>query len=147
MSQETKEPSAPAGQIEVAEVERLVRERTREIQSENEALRRENAEFLRAKGMLGTFEAQMGEAMYRALLDSIDEGFCIIEVIFDAGGEPVDYRFLETNRAFAKQTGMHNALGKRMRGSCRTMKSTGSRSMGPLQRPVSPGASPRRLNC
>ncbi|NQS74041.1 MAG: PAS domain-containing protein [Methanoculleus sp.] len=115
MSQETKELSAPAGQIEVAEVERLVRERTREIQSENEALRRENAELLRAKGMLGTFEAQMGEAMYRALLDSIDEGFCIIEVIFDAGGEPVDYRFLETNRAFAKQTGMHNALGKRMR--------------------------------
>ncbi|HVU26103.1 MAG TPA: PAS domain S-box protein [Opitutus sp.] len=51
---------------------------------------------------------------YRALLDSIDDGFCVIEVLFD-GERPCDYRFLEINRAFAQQTGLHDAAGKRMR--------------------------------
>src|SRR6185295_3143438 len=43
------------------------------------------------------------------------EGFCTIEVIFDAQGKPVDYRFLEINPAFERQTGMVNAQGKLMR--------------------------------
>jgi PAS domain S-box-containing protein len=54
------------------------------------------------------------EERYRALFDSIDEGFCIIEVLF-RDGTPVDYRFLETNRAFKGQTGLHEAVGKRVR--------------------------------
>ena len=55
------------------------------------------------------------EARYRTLFESLDEGFCIIEVLFDEGGAPVDYRFLETNPAFVKQTGLVDAVGKRMR--------------------------------
>ncbi len=55
------------------------------------------------------------EEKYHTLFDSIDEGFCTIEMIFDTGGKPVDYRFLETNKAFEKQTGLHDAIGKRMR--------------------------------
>ena len=55
------------------------------------------------------------EERYRALFDTLIEGFCTIEMIFDAGGKPVDYRFLEINPAFEKQTGLHNAQGKRMR--------------------------------
>jgi len=55
------------------------------------------------------------EARYRALLNSLDEGFCIIEVLFDADGKPVDYQFLETNPAFVRQTGLVDAVGKRMR--------------------------------
>lgn len=125
--QEPEESSIPTEQGEgvsdpTAEVERLVRERTREIRIENEALRQENAELLREREALSKLEAQTrgttlqdSEAMHRTLLDFIDEGFCIIEVIFDAGGKPVDYRFLKTNRAFAKQTGMHNVIGKRVR--------------------------------
>ena len=35
--------------------------------------------------------------------------------MFDASGKPVDYRFLEINPAFEKQTGLRNAQGKRMR--------------------------------
>ncbi len=54
------------------------------------------------------------ETRYRTLFESIDEGFCIIEVLFD-GDEPVDYRFVETNPAFEKQTGLKDASGKRMR--------------------------------
>ena len=55
------------------------------------------------------------EERYRTLFESIDEGFCIIEMIFDAAGQPVDYRFLETNPAFESQTGLHGAVGKTMR--------------------------------
>jgi len=55
------------------------------------------------------------EEKYRTLFESIDEGFCIVEVIFDGAGEPVDYRFLETNPAFERHTGLRDAAGKRMR--------------------------------
>lgn len=55
------------------------------------------------------------EARYRTLFESIDEGFCVIEVIFDAEGQPQDYRFLEISPSFEKQSGLVNALGKRMR--------------------------------
>jgi PAS domain S-box-containing protein len=52
------------------------------------------------------------EERYRTLFESIDEGFCVIEVLFDAAGTPVDYRFIETNPAFVKQTGLTNATGQ-----------------------------------
>ncbi len=58
---------------------------------------------------------QESEARYRSLFNSIDEGFCVIEMIFDADGRSVDYRFLEINAAFERQTGLHDAQGKRMR--------------------------------
>jgi PAS domain S-box-containing protein len=55
------------------------------------------------------------ENRYRTLFNAIDEAFCIIEVIFDENEKPVDYRFLETNPSFGKQTGLIDAQGKRMR--------------------------------
>ena len=55
------------------------------------------------------------EEKYRALFDSIDEGFCVIEVLFDDADNALDYRFLEVNRVFEKQTGISNAVGRRMR--------------------------------
>jgi two-component system CheB/CheR fusion protein len=58
---------------------------------------------------------RQSEARYRELFDSMDEGYCIIEMIFAPGSQnPVDYRFLEVNRAFEKQSGMHDVVGKRM---------------------------------
>lgn len=55
------------------------------------------------------------EVRYHNLFNSLLEGFCIIEVLFDAEGLPVDYRFLEVNPAFAALTGLHDAKGKRIR--------------------------------
>ena len=55
------------------------------------------------------------EAQYLTLFNSIDEGFCTIEVIFDEDNKPIDYRFLEINPAFEKQTGLKGAEGKLMR--------------------------------
>jgi PAS domain S-box-containing protein len=55
------------------------------------------------------------EERYRTLFDSLDKGFCVIEVIFDNGGRALDYRFLETNPAFSRQTGLVDAVGRTMR--------------------------------
>ena len=54
------------------------------------------------------------EERYRTLFESIDQGFCIVEVLFD-GAVPVDYRFLEVNPVFEQQTGIASAVGRRMR--------------------------------
>lgn len=50
-----------------------------------------------------------------SLTHSMDEGFCIIQLLFDADGKPVDYVFLEANAPFEKQTGLQGAKGKRVR--------------------------------
>jgi PAS domain S-box-containing protein len=55
------------------------------------------------------------EERYRTLFQTIDEGFCIIEVLFDDAGNPTDYRFVEVNQAFEQHTGLVNPTGKRMR--------------------------------
>lgn len=55
------------------------------------------------------------EERYRNLFNSIDEGFCIIKIIFDEQHQAVDCRFLEVNPAFATQTGAHDITGKRLR--------------------------------
>jgi PAS domain S-box-containing protein len=55
------------------------------------------------------------EEKYRRLFNSIDEGFCIIEMLYDADGKPVDYRFLEVNQAFERQSGFKDAGGKTVR--------------------------------
>ena len=54
------------------------------------------------------------EDRYRHLFNSMDEGYCIIEVIFDAHGQAVDYVYLEVNPAFETMTGMREATGKRI---------------------------------
>jgi PAS domain S-box-containing protein len=46
------------------------------------------------------------EERYRALFASIDEGFCVIEMLFDERGRPADYRFIEFNPAFERLTGI-----------------------------------------
>jgi signal transduction histidine kinase len=48
----------------------------------------------------------------RQLVESMDEGYCVIEIVFDANACPVDYRFVSTNPAFVQQTGLENANGK-----------------------------------
>ena len=59
-------------------------------------------------------EAVMRESedRYRSLFNTIDEGFCTIEMIYE-NDKPIDYRFLEVNPSFEKQTGLPNGTGKR----------------------------------
>jgi PAS domain S-box-containing protein len=60
-------------------------------------------------------ELRESEQNYRTLFESIDEGYCTIEVLFDQNEKPVDYRFLQINPSFERQTGIKNAAGRRMR--------------------------------
>jgi PAS domain-containing protein len=74
-------------------------------------------------GFLGTasettpqIRAAQGTALrYQSLFNSIDVGFCIIELKYDTSGRALDYRFLEVNPAFEKQTGLTQAAGRWMR--------------------------------
>lgn len=52
------------------------------------------------------------EERYRTLFESMDEGFCVVEMLYAPNGKAVDYRFVEINPAFEKQTGLQQALGK-----------------------------------
>ncbi|MGG6293349.1 PAS domain S-box protein [Leptolyngbya sp. AN02str] len=58
---------------------------------------------------------RLSEEKYRSLFNSIDEGFCLVQMLFDPMGRPYDYRFLEVNTAFEVQTGLVNVLGKTAR--------------------------------
>jgi PAS domain S-box-containing protein len=57
-------------------------------------------------------ELRESEERYRTLFDSIDEGFGIIEMLYDERGRAIDYRILETNPAFERMTGFADAAGK-----------------------------------
>ena len=58
---------------------------------------------------------RQSEERYRTLFESIDEGFCVVEVLIDADGTPIDYRILEVNPIFEQQAGLQNAVGKTAR--------------------------------
>jgi signal transduction histidine kinase len=58
---------------------------------------------------------QQSEARLRSVFESIDEGFCIAEMIFDANDRPIDYRFLQANPLFEQQTGLAGAVGRTAR--------------------------------
>jgi PAS domain S-box-containing protein len=55
------------------------------------------------------------EARYRMLFEALDQGFCVVDMVFDEQNRPVDYVFVEINPAFEAQTGLHHAAGKSMR--------------------------------
>jgi PAS domain S-box-containing protein len=52
------------------------------------------------------------EKRYRSLFESIDEGFCVIEVLFDDDSKPNNWRYLEVNPAFERHNGLRDSLGK-----------------------------------
>jgi len=63
------------------------------------------------------YEARLRESeeRYRGLFHSLLEGYCLVEMIYDAAGGAVDYRFLEVNPAFEAQSGLNGAKGRTIR--------------------------------
>lgn len=54
-----------------------------------------------------------GEQKYRDLFNGMIEGYAVHELICDAEGTPIDYRFLELNPAFERLTGLgRDVIGK-----------------------------------
>jgi PAS domain S-box-containing protein len=60
---------------------------------------------------------QKSERRYRTLFETMTEGFALHEIICDERGIPCDYRFLEANPAFERQTGLNagDILGRTLR--------------------------------
>ncbi|WP_206602843.1 PAS domain-containing hybrid sensor histidine kinase/response regulator [Leptolyngbya ohadii] len=58
---------------------------------------------------------RQSEERYRTLFESIEDGFCIIQMQFDEDQTPIDYQFLEINPAFERQAGLTGATGKTVR--------------------------------
>lgn len=70
--------------------------------------KRAEQEVLRLKDEI----AQKATDKYHTLFNSIDEGFCVIELIYNEQREGVDVLYLETNPSFEKHTGVKNVVGK-----------------------------------
>lgn len=49
---------------------------------------------------------------YQTLFNSIDEGFAVLKVIFSSADTATDFRFIEVNDAFSRQTGLVDAVGQ-----------------------------------
>ncbi|HEX4998168.1 MAG TPA: PAS domain S-box protein [Terriglobia bacterium] len=90
---------------DISAARRIAAEREQLLASEQLARRR--AERANA-------QVRESEEKYRTLFDSIDEGFCVIEILFDDADNAVDLRYLEVNPAFEKHTGISNPVGRRI---------------------------------
>jgi PAS domain S-box-containing protein len=106
------------------ELEERVEQRTAELEQRNEELGVLNEELTATQEELHQNLDELtlsekalseSEERYRTRFNALIEGFCVIEMVFDPAGKPVDYRFLEINPAFEAQTGLRNATGKLMR--------------------------------
>jgi signal transduction histidine kinase/ActR/RegA family two-component response regulator len=51
---------------------------------------------------------------YREIFQLMDQGGCLIRLVFDQEGRAVDYVFLDVNDSYERQTGLHGARGRRM---------------------------------
>ncbi len=60
-------------------------------------------------GVVLVFRDQTTEQNYRMLFREMLDGFASHQIICDADGKPVDYRFLDVNPAFEKMTGLKAA--------------------------------------
>lgn len=58
---------------------------------------------------------QMTPREIDSILGFLADGFCLCEMLTDAQGRPVDYRFLQTNPQFEEMTGLHDAIGRTAR--------------------------------
>jgi PAS domain S-box-containing protein len=65
--------------------------------------------------VLARRKVEESEEKYRSLFETMDQGFCLIEMLFDSSNKPVDYRFIELNPRFEQQTGLKKAQGKSIR--------------------------------
>ena len=52
---------------------------------------------------------------YQSLIQRMHRGYAVHELIYDEENTPIDYRFLETNAAFEKITGLKDVIGKTLR--------------------------------
>ncbi|MBV9406155.1 MAG: PAS domain S-box protein [Abitibacteriaceae bacterium] len=72
----------------------------------------EDAILARQETELAYDSLRESEEKYHTLFDSIDEAVIVNEMIFNDEGRAVDFRLLEANQVYERQTGLTDAVGK-----------------------------------
>jgi PAS domain S-box-containing protein len=57
-------------------------------------------------------KTEESDARYRSLFEAIDQGFSLVELIYDEKGRPVNHLILETNPMYEALTGLKDVVGK-----------------------------------
>ncbi len=57
-------------------------------------------------------QIKISEEKFRGLFETMDQGLSIVEMIYDEKNKPIDFRYLETNPVFNKQSGLPDVLNK-----------------------------------
>lgn len=84
-------------------------------------IRNEKGEIIGASKMARDIGAELAamramrisEQRYTDLFTTMDQGFCVIELVYDAQDKLIDWTYVEANPAFEKHSGMVNVVGKR----------------------------------
>jgi PAS domain S-box-containing protein len=92
------------------ELESRLKGRIAELEKANKELHAELLDRTRVEEAVRKSEEQ-----YRMLLNSIDEGFFLIEMVFDGYGKPLDYQILDANQSQEKVTELRDITGKKVR--------------------------------
>ncbi len=104
----------PFEPVEVAirvEKQLTIRNLQRQLEEKNAQLEQEIVEHKQTEKVL-----RESEEKYRSLFDNSLNGFALHQIVTNDEGQPIDYIFLEANRAFEELTGLRagDILGKRV---------------------------------
>ncbi len=96
-------------------LESSLKEKSEELESTNEELSAAMEEMEAVNEELSISLSELEEAnreraesekRYRSLFDSMTEGVALHELVYDSAGMPVDYRIIDCNGAYEKNTGI-----------------------------------------
>lgn len=73
-------------------------------------------------------DLRQSEQRYKTLFESIDQGICVIESLFDENDHPIDYRFWRSTRCSSNRRGSWTRSAAGCANWSRTSRRTGSRS-------------------
>lgn len=92
---------------------------------------------------LGREELRNSEDSYRSLFENMMNGYAYCRMIYD-GAEPVDFVYIDVNKAFERHTGLHDVIGRRVSEVIPGLKESDPELFGIYGR-VARGGSPERF--
>ncbi len=86
------------------EYEKQLSDKNNEFENLNKELQKINEELKHSKISIETSEKE-----FRMLFDNMEQGFALHRMIFDDNNKPVDYEYINANKAFGVLTGLNPA--------------------------------------